>query len=105
MLSDLQAAFSRLTPNGKALFLARVAHNSTVDARLAYVKDYDHPDGVMLRKFNEFVHRVTGHSIHVLKGTEMAGQGVSVMQMIFEFYGAGSKVREKQLADWLQVAE
>ena len=105
MLSELCAAFSRLAPTAKAMFLARVAHNSTVDARGAYAKDHANPDGAMLREFNEFVHRVSGYTMHVRDGSEMDGQDDSVMKMIFEFYGAGNKTRQKQLADWLQIAE
>ena len=87
------------------MFLARVAHNSAVDARTACCEDYDHPDGVRLRKYNEFVHRVTGYIPHVRDGSEMAGPDDSVMAMIFEAYGAGDSRWQKQLADWLQVAE
>jgi hypothetical protein len=105
MLTELRAAFSSLSPNGKAMFLARVAHNSTVDARNAYANDYKNPDGIALREFNEFVHRVTGYTMHVLDSTEMAGQDDSVMGMIFEIYGAGDLRREKQLADWLKAAK
>jgi hypothetical protein len=105
MLDDLRAAFSKLPPEQKAMFLARVAHNLTVDARTAYVKDYDHPDGVLLREYNEFVHKVTGYIPHVLDGSEMVGQDDSVMAMIFELYGAGNRARQKRLADWLHVAE
>jgi hypothetical protein len=105
MTNELCAAFSQLSPNGKAMFLARVAHNTTVDARVAYIDDYEHPDGVALRKFNEFVHRVTGYTMHVLDQSEMPGQDESVVRMIFEFYGAGHEAREKELLNWAQAAE
>ena len=102
MLAELCARFSALPPDGKAAFLARVAHNSTVDARTAYCEDYRNPDGAKLRDFNEFVHRVTGYIPHVLDRSEGVGQDASVMAMIFDFYGAATPAREKQLADWLE---
>jgi hypothetical protein len=102
VLAELCATFSRLPPNAKGHFLAWVAHNSTVDARSAYANNYEHPDGIVLRKANEFVHRVTGYIMHVLDGTEGKGQDTSVIAMIFEVYGAGNKLREKQLADWMR---
>jgi hypothetical protein len=102
MIDELCAAFSRLSPNSKAMFLAQVAHNTTVDARIAYIDDYEHPDGVALRKFNEFVHRVTGYTMHVLDQTEMPGQDESVVKMIFEFYGVGREARERELLNWVR---
>lgn len=104
MFEKLSAAFSAASPIDKALFLARVAYNSTVDARAnGYVVKSDKADGVVLRRYNEFIHRVTGYMMHVLKGTEMEGQDASVMKMIFDFYGAGSEERQRQLAGWLHV--
>ena len=87
------------------MFLAQVAHNSTVDARAAYVDDYEKPDGHVLRGCNEFVHRVTGYMMHVLDSTEMEGQDASVMEMIYDVYGAGKKARQRQLAEWLGVED
>ena len=87
------------------MFLARVAHNTTVDARVTYIEDYEHPDGVALRKFNEFVHRVTGYTMHVLDQSEMPGQDESVVKMIFEFYGAGREMREMELLSWARASE
>ena len=104
MLPELCAAFSKLPPPAKAMFLARVAHNSTVDARSAYMQDYANPDAVTLRKANEFVHRLTGYMMHVLDHSEMRGQDASVMAMIFELYCAGDSERESQLCEWLEAA-
>jgi hypothetical protein len=98
---DLSSSFSALSPNQKAMFLARVAHDATVSARAAYVRDYEHPEGVLLRKANEFVHRVTGYIMHVLNGTEGDGQDASVIAMIVE--NAKASGREAQLAEWLRT--
>jgi hypothetical protein len=66
MLDHLSAAFSAASPIDKAMFLARVAHNSTLDAR-AYA--YDPPHAAALRHYNEFIHRVTGYMMQVLDRT------------------------------------
>jgi hypothetical protein len=70
------AKFRSLSRTDKAVFLARVAHEATICARMSYVptpahpnRDYDHPDAVILRDANNFVHRVVGYIPHVLKGT------------------------------------
>jgi hypothetical protein len=101
-MSDLSVRFTGLGPNGKAMFLARVAHMATVAARESYVpssdhpeRNYDHPDPIILRDANNFVHRVTGYMMHVLEETEMAGQDQSVMMMIEDHY------REWGLGYWL----
>ena len=66
--------------------MGRVAHMATVAAREAYILGYEHPDGAILRKANEFVHRVTGYIGHVLDGSEGEGQDASVMAMIEEYF-------------------
>ena len=99
-MNDLIEIFSALSPNQKAAFLARVAHDATVSARIAYSDDYDHPDGIRLRRSNEFVHRVTGYITHVLNQTEMPGQDASVITMIVEEFK--SEGRANHLMDWLR---
>jgi hypothetical protein len=91
----LSRAFSALAPNEKAMFLAGVVYTATISARKAYVRDenhperdYEHPDGAILRDANNFVHRVTGYMMHVLGKTEMEGQDNSVMMMIAEHFKA-----------------
>ena len=96
-MTTLADRFSRLTPGNKALFLARVVHETTIYARTAYIplpahpeRSFD-PDPIILRDANEFVHRVAGYTSHVLKGTEGPGQDKSVMDMIehvFDKWGA-----------------
>ncbi len=105
-MNDLHTKFSSLGPSAKAMFLARVAHMATIAAREAYApcaadpeRSYDHPEGIILRDANEFVHRVAGYVPHVLKRTETAGQDESVLAMIENYYrelGLASL-----LADWL----
>jgi hypothetical protein len=101
-VSELDAAFSALRPNAKAMFLAQVAHMATVAARDSYVttdahpeRNYEHPDAIILRDANNFVHRVTGYISHVLDGTEGEGQDASVMSMIAEHF------HKHQLAHYL----
>ena len=108
-MSRLTEAFSALGPNEKAMFLARVAHMATVHARNAYVPDenypernYEHPDGVILRDANNFVHRVAGYMMHVLDRTEGEGQDASVMTMIVEHFRA--RGIERYLSQWLGVS-
>jgi hypothetical protein len=98
----LSERFSSLRPDAKAIFLSRVAHMATIAARESYVqtadqpeRTYEHPDGIILRDANNFVHRVTGYIPHVLKGTEGVGQDASVIEMIAEYFG------EHKLAPYL----
>lgn len=86
---NLAAKFSKLAPNEKAMFLARVAHEVTIFARASYIptpeypnRDFAHPDPIILRDANNFVHRIVGYIMHVLDGTEMEGQDESVIEMI-----------------------
>jgi hypothetical protein len=106
-MSNLNTNFSTLDADKKALFLARVAHMATIAARESYApsashseRNYDHPDAVILRDANNFVHRVVGYIMHVLERTEMAGQDESVVTMIEHYY------RERGLtpflAKWLE---
>jgi hypothetical protein len=90
------------------MFLARVAHMATVAAREAYLpnkahpdRNFDNPDGTMLRDEMLFVHRVTGYMMHVLDRTEGEGQDASVMAMIVEYYR--SHRLEAYLANWLPI--
>ena len=99
-MSTASDTFSTLSPNQKAAFLATVAHFSTVIAREAYAENYDSPDGIVLRHFNEFVHRVTGYIPHVLNQTELPGQDASVIAMIVEEYRA--RGLEDRLTEWLR---
>ena len=101
-MNDWTEAFSALPPNQKAIFLTRVAHEATISAREAYIPDYDKPDGVLLRRANEFVHRVTGYIGHVLDGTELEGQDASVMEMIVEHLRSNG--RESRLGEWLGIS-
>jgi hypothetical protein len=108
-MSDLSAAFSALTPTAKAMFLARVAHMATVAARSAYApdmnypgRDFDHPDGVVLRDTNHFVHRVTGYIMHVLDCTEREGQDASMMAMIVGHFQTHQL--EEYLTKWLGIS-
>jgi hypothetical protein len=87
--SALAVQFSSLTRTDKAIFLARVAHEATIYARTSYVatpvhpeRDYDHPDPIILRDTNNFVHRVVGYIPHILTGTEWWQQDESVIAMI-----------------------
>ncbi|MDP1967406.1 MAG: hypothetical protein Q8K93_34980 [Reyranella sp.] len=105
-MPDLASRFSALPPNQKAMFLAQVAHFATVAARESYApderhpgRDYDHPDGIILRDANNFVHRVTGYTMHVLQSTEGSGQDASVMEMIVDF--ARIWRFEARLQEWL----
>jgi hypothetical protein len=97
-VSDLTARFSALSPSGKAMFLARVAHAATVYAREAYA--YAHQDGVLLRNNNEFVHRVIGYIMCVLTSSEGEGQDGSIMEMIAEYFRAHRV--EEPLFGWLE---
>src|SRR5262249_31708579 len=95
-MTKLAASFCKLSRTDKALFLARVAHTATIYARVSYVptpahpeRDYDRPDPIILRNVNNFVHRVVGYIMHVLKGTERRDDE-SMVQMIeqqFEEWG------------------
>jgi hypothetical protein len=98
-VSNLSDAFSALSPNQKAVFLARVAHEATISAREAYIPIYDKPDGLLLQQSNEFVHRVTGYITCVLARTEREGQDASVMQMIVKHFRLSG--REHRLVEWL----
>jgi hypothetical protein len=109
-MNDLNVRFAGLGPNDKVMFLARVAHMATIAARESCVptadrpeRNHSHPDAIILRDANSFVHRVTGYMMHVLKGTEMAGQDESVMMMIENYYrqrGLGSL-----LSEWLGTSD
>jgi hypothetical protein len=109
-MNDLKASFAALGPNDKAMFLARVAHMATIAARESYAssadhpeRNFDHPDAIILRDTNNFVHRVTGYIMHVLDRTEMAGQDESVIAMIERYYqerGLGSL-----LSEWLATSD
>jgi hypothetical protein len=59
MLSDeLARTFSTLSPNGKATFLTRIAHEQTIHARAAYLRYASDPtdvDAAALRQSNEFI--------------------------------------------------
>jgi hypothetical protein len=101
-MSQLGRSFSALSANQKATFLARVAHEATIDARaMAYGQDCNQPDGLLLREINEFAHRVTGYIPHVLDGTEGVGQDASVMEMIVQHFRAHG--REHRLVEWLRI--
>jgi hypothetical protein len=87
-MSALAVRFSRLTRTDKAIFLARVAHEATIYARMSYVptpahpeRGYDHPDPIILRDANNFVHRVVAYIPHILKGTERWRQDESIIEM------------------------
>ena len=108
-MTGLSEAFSALGPNEKAMFLARVAHMATIAARDSYVpdknypgRDYEHPDGVILRDANNFVHRVAGYMMHVLNRTEGEGQDASVMGMILDYFRA--RHLERYLNQWLGLS-
>jgi hypothetical protein len=105
-MDDYAPRLSALEPTAKAMFLARVAHMATIAAREAYIPDeghpdrnFENPDGPMLRDEMLFVHRVTGYMMRVLDHTEGEGQDASVMAMIVEYYRAHRL--EAYLADWL----
>jgi hypothetical protein len=109
-MSDLSTAFSALGPSEKAMFLARVAHMATVAARVSYINDaqhperaYDHPDGVILRDANNFVHRVTGYIMHALDGSEGEGQDAYVITTIQEYFQA--RGMDKRLYEWLGISD
>jgi hypothetical protein len=97
-MSALAVRFSSFTRVDKAIFLARVAHEATIYARMSYVptpahpeRDYDHPDPIILRDANNFVHRVVGYIQHILKGTEWWKQDEIVIEMIeHQFREGGS---------------
>jgi hypothetical protein len=101
-MSDLKIRFASLGPIEKSIFLARVAHGATIGARESHCasaahpnRSFDHPDGIILRDANNFVHCVTGYIPHVLQRTEMAGQDDSIMAMIERHY------EDRGLASWL----
>jgi hypothetical protein len=103
--AEFSARFSSLPPNGKAMFLARVAHEATIAARMSYVptadhpnRNFDNPDAFILRDANNFVHRAVGYIPHVLSGTEGKGQDESVVEMIVDFFGEHSR----KFSDWLK---
>jgi hypothetical protein len=105
----LTEAFSALAPSQKAMFLARVAHMATIDARNSYVtdmkhpnRDYDHPDAIILRDANNFVHRVAGYTMRVLTKSEMEGQDSSVIEMIFEYFH--ERQMERYLSQWVGIS-
>ena len=72
MTNSLRDAFSRLSAIGKAMVLARLIHAETVYTRDAYTADYDAPDGLRLRKYNETVHRLSGVLMAVLGETHVS---------------------------------
>ena len=68
-MSDLVDLFTAPPLDKKALFLARAVQAVTISARAeGYLVGIDDVDGVILRKFNEFIHRVTGYIVIVLTG-------------------------------------
>jgi hypothetical protein len=92
-MNDFSSKFSSLEPNEKAMFLVRVVHMATIAARESYCpsvahpeRNYDHPDAIILRDANNFVHRVTGYITHVLARAEIAGQDESVIAMIEHYF-------------------
>ena len=107
-MNDLSTRFVSLGPSEKAVFLAQVAHGATIAARESYCPSdahpamrFEHPDSVILRDANNFVHRVTGYISHVLQHTEMAGQDESVVAMIEHYYQErGAYIR---LSKWLAI--
>jgi hypothetical protein len=108
-MNELNTKFSALGANEKAMFLARVAHMATIAARESYVsctahpeRNFDHPDAIILRDANSFVHRVTGYIMHILDGSEMVGQNESVLAMIENYYrGLGLA---PVLSEWLAIS-
>jgi hypothetical protein len=106
-VAKLSARFSSLPTSDKVMFLARVAHMATIAARNSYIstkeypeRNFENPDGPMLRDANNFVHRVTGYMMHVLDSSEMEGQDASVIAMIAEHF-EHEKI-DHYLTQWLQ---
>jgi hypothetical protein len=107
-ITKLSARFSSLQPAEKAMFLARVAHMATIDARASYIstpahpaRNFEYPDAIVLRDANNFVHRVTGYIMHVLDRSEGTGQDESVIEMIVAWFGP----TRPEPSNWLGIAQ
>ncbi len=91
---ELARILSKLSPEDKALFLARIIHDVTVYARISP------PD--KLKAANQFVHRVVGYLKDALSSQEWAGDDL-IAETIDEYFKAiGVK---PDVAGWLKGLE
>jgi hypothetical protein len=100
---ELARTFSSLSPNGKATFLTRIAHEQTIHARAAYLNYANDPtdvDAAALRLSNEFIHKLCGHTLQCLRGTTTAEQDASFVAMILH-----SGYSTDDLSQWLAEAK
>jgi hypothetical protein len=104
MQSDELAKFFRsLSPNGKANFLVRIAHEQTIHARAAYANyasDPTNSDANALRHSNEFIHRLSGYTLQCLHGKTTAEQDMTFLVMILRL---GYSMND--LSRWLSDAQ
>ena len=63
-LSELVVAFCELPSAAKAIFLARVARNETIQCRMAH--SFGGPDVESMSRSNEFIHRLCGYITQIL---------------------------------------
>jgi hypothetical protein len=95
MPTDIQNTFSQLSKLDKALVLARLIHERTIEARDAYA--HSAPDGAQLMKCNESMHQLAGFLLTMLSA---GGQQEFIADAI-ERIACGSPIRRAQLERWL----
>jgi hypothetical protein len=84
--SALIDAFKSLDRTGKAMFLMRVAHMQTIHARDSYVVGGEGGDAIALRRSNEMLHRLCGHTLGILTGKTDPDGDASFLAMILDGY-------------------
>ena len=82
--ADLVAMFLALSQVGKADALAALTHWETIRTREAYLLPNAPIDGNILRQSNEYIHRLAGYTVEVLRGETPPERDASFISMIIE---------------------
>ena len=99
--SALVDTFKSLDRTGKAVFLMRVAHMQTIHARASYVVGGEGGDPIVLRRSNETLHRLCGHTHKILSSDTRPDEGASFMAMILD----AQICTPDELSAWLRDAQ
>ncbi|WP_341898913.1 hypothetical protein [Ferrovibrio terrae] len=84
MEPQLQALFLELSPQGRAAILTRLAHEVTIIARGDGYAEDGTADGVVLRGYNELVHKLVGHAARILESGTGDADDASFIAMLAE---------------------
>ena len=96
--TDIRNTFSQLSKLDKALVLARLIHERTIEARDAYA--HSAPDSAQLMKCNESMHQLAGFLLTMLSDKDASGQQEFIADAI-ERIARGSPSRKAPLERWL----